>query len=187
MLRQEGVDKLLRGIAVYRKKDPVDSEETEFVQNMFDCLCSLMLLKQHQVAFGKVQGLELMIRMMRERKFATNLALRLADHSMRHCAENCQIFVEKTGLPVLFSMFMRKGPKEKSKSKLREVEEHVASVIQSLCRYCTGTAVARVLNKFCEDSFGKLERLLEMHEEYTVSVREADAARATGALAKLDH
>lgn len=186
MVKQDGVDKLLRGIAVYRKRDPADSEESEFVQNMFDSLCSLMLLKTHQVAFGKVQGLELMIRMMRERKFATNLALRLADHSMRHCAENCQIFVEKTGLPVLFSMFMRKGPKEKSKSKLREVEEHVASVIQSLCRYCTGTAVARVLNKFTENRFEKLERLLEAHEEYAQAVRQADSARSKGEMQKID-
>merc|ERR1711972_379536 len=95
--------------------------------------------------------------MMRERKFATSLALRLADHAMRHCAENCQIFVEKLGLPALFSMFMRKGPKEKSKAKLRETEEHVTSIVQSLTRYCTGTAVARVLNKFTESSFAMLD------------------------------
>merc|ERR1712178_190061 len=114
---------------------------------------------------------------MRERKFATNLALRLADHAMRHCAENCQIFVEKLGLPVLFSMLMRKGPKEKNKAKLREVDEHVTSIIQSLCRYCTGTAVARVLNKFTENNFEKLERLLELHEEYVLAVNDADARR----------
>merc|ERR1711972_931996 len=124
--------------------------------------------------------------MMRERKFATSLALRLADHAMRHCAENCQIFVEKLGLPALFSMFMRKGPKEKSKAKLRETEEHVTSIVQSLTRYCTGTAVARVLNKFTENHFEKLERLLEMHEEYAQSVREADAKRLRGEMQKID-
>merc|ERR1719323_2556711 len=111
------------------------------MQNMFDCLCSLMLLPAHQVAFGKVQGLELMIRMMREHIFASNLALRLADHALRHCPANCQIFVEKLGLKVIFAMFMKKGPKVKSRSGQRENEEHVTSIIQSLCRYCTGTAV----------------------------------------------
>eukprot|EP00927_Polykrikos_kofoidii_P013514 TRINITY_DN15890_c0_g2_i1.p1 TRINITY_DN15890_c0_g2~~TRINITY_DN15890_c0_g2_i1.p1 ORF type:complete len:666 (-),score=170.51 TRINITY_DN15890_c0_g2_i1:74-2071(-) len=186
MVRFEGVDKLLRGIAVYRKRDPEDSEESEFAQNMFDCLCSLMLLKEHQVFFGSVQGLDLMIRMMRERKFAGSLALRLVDHALRHCAENCQLFVEKLGLKVLFAHFMKKGPQVKGRSAALEQEEHVVSILQSLCRYCTGTPVARVLNKFTEGNFEKLERLLELHEEYSRSVREADTARLRGETEKID-
>eukprot|EP00928_Gymnodinium_smaydae_P024700 TRINITY_DN19914_c0_g6_i1.p1 TRINITY_DN19914_c0_g6~~TRINITY_DN19914_c0_g6_i1.p1 ORF type:complete len:710 (-),score=216.59 TRINITY_DN19914_c0_g6_i1:72-2093(-) len=186
MLKLDGVDKLLRGIAVYRKRDPVDSEEEEFVQNMFDCLCSLMLMSEHQASIGKVQGLELMIRMMRERKFAGGLALKLTDHALRDCPANCQIFVEKLGLKVLFAMFMKRGPKVKARSEVREGEEHVASVVQSLCRHCTGTAVARVLNKFTENRFEKLERLLEMHEEYARSVADADAARLRGETMKID-
>merc|ERR1740129_990105 len=122
---------------------------------------------------------------MRERKFASGLALRLADHSMRYCPENCQVFVEKLGLKVLFAMFMKKGPRPKTRSAVRESEEHVTSIIQSLCRYCTGTAVARVLNKFVENRFEKLERLLEMHEEYARSVREMDAARSKATCRKL--
>merc|ERR1719401_2828257 len=142
MAKHDGVDKLLRGIAVYRKRDPEGSEESEFMQNMFDCLCSLMLMPTHQLAFGKVQGLELMIRMMRERVDASSHALRLADHALRHCAANCQLFVEKLGLKVLFMMFMKKGPKPKSRAAQKESEEHIASIIQSLCRYCTGMATA---------------------------------------------
>ena len=136
------------------------SQEAEYVQNMFDCICSLMLLKTNQIAFGNLQGhlgcmghwwegwkeqqellpwrafcrwtsgsidlcttyahtphtyinvcirccivvhylipwpwpwislqrLELMIRMMKEKVFAATLALKLVDHSLRHCPENC--------------------------------------------------------------------------------------------------
>eukprot|EP00435_Cladocopium_sp_Y103_P061917 s522_g23.t1 len=46
---------------------------------------------------------------MREKVFAATLALKLVDHSLRHCPENCQIFVEKLGLKVLFAIFMKKG------------------------------------------------------------------------------
>lgn len=186
MVKLEGVDKLLRGIAAYRKRDPADSEEAEYVQNMFDCICSLMLLKTNQIAFGNLQGLELMIRMMREKVFAATLALKLVDHSLRHCPENCQIFVEKLGLKVLFAIFMKKGAKTKKQSEAKEVEEHVTSIVQSLCRYCTGTPVARVLNKFVESNFEKLERLLEMHEEYHRSVQEADRERNQGLAQKID-
>lgn len=185
MIKHEGVDKLMRGIAPYRKKEPTDSEEAEYVSNMFDCLCSLMLIKEHQVILGKAQGLELMIRMMREQKFVAPLALRLVDHGLRHCPANCQIFVEKLGLKTLFPMFMKKGMSLKKK-ELKDAEEHIMSIIQSLCRYCTGTAVARVLNKFTENSFEKLERLLELHEEYTRSVGEADARRLSGELKQID-
>lgn len=186
MVKLEGVDKLLRGIAAYRKRDPADSEEAEYVQNMFDCICSLMLLKTNQIAFGSLQGLELMIRMMREKVFAATLALKLVDHSLRHCPENCQIFVEKLGLKVLFAIFMKKGAKTKKQSEAKEAEEHVTSIVQSLCRYCTGTPVARVLNKFVESNFEKLERLLEMHEEYHRSVQEADRERDQGLAQKID-
>lgn len=186
MVKHDGVDKLLRGIAVYRKKDPSDAQEVEYVENMFDCLCSLMLHPPHQVSFGKVQGLELMIRMMREHKFASSLALKLADHSLRHCEDNCQVFVEKLGLPVLFTLFMKRGPKAKTKAAAREQDEHAATILQSLCRYCTGTAVARVLNKFTETSFEKLERLLELHEESNAAVLQADKARLEGNTRQID-
>merc|ERR1712224_417661 len=135
MTKHEGVDRLLRGIAVYRKTDPQDTEESEFVQNTFDCLCSLMLHKEHQISFGKAQGLELMIRMMSQRKYASTLALRLSNHALRHCPVNCQIFVEKLGLKTLFTMFMRKGPRLKKQVE-RDAEEHIVSIVQSLCRYC---------------------------------------------------
>merc|ERR1712217_389411 len=90
------------------------------------------------------------------------------------------------GLKVLFTMLMKKGPRPKSKAAARESEEHIISIIQSLCRYCTGTSVARVLNKFTENSFEKLERLLEMHEEYSRAVNEADSARLRGQVERID-
>ena len=34
----------------------VRRQEVEYVQNMFDCICSLMLLKSNQIAFGNLQG-----------------------------------------------------------------------------------------------------------------------------------
>mmetsp|Transcript_13275 Transcript_13275/g.30210 ORF Transcript_13275/g.30210 Transcript_13275/m.30210 type:complete len:590 (+) Transcript_13275:133-1902(+) len=186
LVKLEGIDKLLRGISEYRKKEPADSEESEFVENMFDCLCTLMLLDTHQVAFGKMQGLELMIRMMRAHNFASTPALKLANHAMRNCSANCQIFVDKMGLKVLFALFMKKGAGQKTKSVARECEEHITSIINSLCRYCTATPVARVLNKFTEFKFEKLERLLEMHEEYFLAVKEADRQRHQGLVEKID-
>lgn len=160
---EASVEKLLRSIALYRKKDPEDSEEAEYVQNVFNCLCSLMLVPDLQTQMGKSQGLELMFRMMKERNFCSNLALRLTDHATMRHRKNCEAFVEKGGLKSLFGMFMKKKVKKKDE---RDVEEHCVSIIASLCKNCSGTPVARVLNKFTESGFEKLERLLELHEQY---------------------
>ncbi|CEM21159.1 unnamed protein product [Vitrella brassicaformis CCMP3155] len=171
----DGVDKLLRCISAYRKTDPDSSEEEEYVSNLFSCLCSLMMVSEHQVRFGQIQGIDLAIRMMKERKFACRLALRLLNYALQGCAPNCQVFVEKAGLKTMFSMFMRKGVKGKRAStEEREDDEHCCACIHSLCRFCTGTETARVLNKFTENTFEKLERLLELHDTYKTRVEEAE-------------
>eukprot|EP00386_Alphamonas_edax_P011087 GDKI01035335.1.p1 GENE.GDKI01035335.1~~GDKI01035335.1.p1 ORF type:complete len:534 (-),score=175.30 GDKI01035335.1:23-1624(-) len=177
--KADGIDRLLRAIAVYRKKDPDSLDEEEFLQNLFDCLCSLMMIPAHQITFGKAQGLELMIRMLRERKFSARGALKLSNYALANCAANCEIYVDKLGLKPIFSMFMQKGVKVKrGSSQETEDEEHVVAIIQSLCKNCTGTATARVLNKFTENQSEKLERLLELHEKYTQRVREAEERAA---------
>ena len=40
----------------YHKLPTQRHQEAEYVQNMFDCICSLMLLKTNQIAFGSLQG-----------------------------------------------------------------------------------------------------------------------------------
>lgn len=163
----DAVDKLLRAVAPYRKKDPALSEEEEFLQNLFDCLCHLMLSAPHRIIFGKAQGLELLIRMMKERKFACRLAVRLCDFALTDCPQNCDLFVEKLGLKQLFPLLMSKGITLKWGSPFeKEHEEHTVGILQSLCAHCTGITTARVLNKFTENNCEKLERLLELHEKY---------------------
>ena len=103
--------------------------------------------------------------MIRERSFAARLSLKTATHALRASPENCQVFVDKLGLKPLFALFM--GARLSTKSgEIAEDEERICTIVHSLCRYCTGTPAARVLNKFTENSFQKLERLIELHEQY---------------------
>lgn len=163
----DGIDKLLRIIAIYRKRDPDSIEEEELVENAFQCLCRLMLISSNQIRFGKIQGVELAIRLVRQRRQTYRLALKLLDYSLLDSPENCTTFVQLTGLKCIFSVLMRKGVTTKIGSdQEREDDEHVISVIQSLCSNCTGIELARVMNKFVEHKHEKLERLIEMHEKY---------------------
>lgn len=73
----EGMDSLLLVLSVrpgmktlltckeYRKRDPEDGEESEFMENIFDCLCSIVRLDEYKHAFMDAEGMELMIIMIR--------------------------------------------------------------------------------------------------------------------------
>ncbi|PHJ20791.1 beta-catenin family protein 1 [Cystoisospora suis] len=69
-MKQSGdaVDKILRAVASYRKRDPESSQEEEMIQNLFDALCSLLLVRSNQELLGRQQGIELMLRIIKERR-----------------------------------------------------------------------------------------------------------------------
>ncbi|CDJ38056.1 nuclear associated protein, putative [Eimeria tenella] len=114
----DGVDKLLRAIAPYRKKDPESSQEEELVLNLFDSLCSLLLVESNRELLGKQQGVELMLRIIKERRHFTPQAVKALDFALMDSAYNCNTFVERLGLRFLFSMFLgkEKDPKKKQKT-----------------------------------------------------------------------
>lgn len=65
---------------------------------------------------------------------------------------------------------MRRGVQTKPNSAHElEEDEHVIGIIYSLCSYCTGAQISRVLNKFVEHRYEKLERLVELHDKYIIS------------------
>lgn len=47
------------------KKDPADGEETEFMENTFDCLCSALAQPEVKRDFVEAEGVELMLIMMK--------------------------------------------------------------------------------------------------------------------------
>ncbi|XP_952303.1 uncharacterized protein TA13050 [Theileria annulata] len=164
----DGIDQLLRIIAIYRKRNPDSLEEEELVENSFQALCKLMFNNENQIRFGKIQGIQLMIRLIRERRQTYKLALKLLDFALLDSTYNCQLFVQLYGLKSLFSILMRKGvlTKEGTEQEKQE-DENVIGIINSLCINCTGEELLRVINKFVENKHEKLERIVELHKKYT--------------------
>jgi beta-catenin-like protein 1 len=56
----DGIDILLQQLANYKRQDPSTSEEQEFMENLFNCLCSSLMAKQNREMFLKGEGLQLM-------------------------------------------------------------------------------------------------------------------------------
>lgn len=161
-----GIDILLQSLAYYKRRDPQSSDETEMIENLFDCLCSSLMHTPNRERFLKGEGLQLMILMLKEKKYSCRSALKVLNHAM--CSfegrSNCVKFVEVYGLRSLFPYFM-KAPKKTKKARSMEVEyeEHTTSIIVSLLKNCSGSVKDRVITKFLENDHEKVDRLLELH------------------------
>lgn len=107
----DGVDVLLQLLSAYRKRDPEkDSDEEEYVENLFDCLTCVVDEKEGKEKFLEAEGVELAQIMLREGKLSKQRALRTLDHALsgQAGAAACEHLVEAAGLKTVFGMFMKK-------------------------------------------------------------------------------
>ena len=174
----DGIDVLLQQLAIYKLHDPNTAEEQEFMENLFNCLCSALMAKENRDRFLKGEGLQLMNLMLREKKLSRNGSLKVLDHAMSGAdgKDNCNKFVDILGLRTIFPLFM-KTPKRNKKRLLStdSHEEHVISIIASMLRNCKGAQRQRLLAKFAENDHEKVDRLLELHLKYLEKVEAIDA------------
>jgi beta-catenin-like protein 1 len=169
LTKPDGVDLLLQIAAYYRRRDPQNLEEAECVQNVFSCLANVVLdVPENQTKFRHSEGLELMIRCMREQKYARTCAIKVLDFALDKSPSNCERFIQQNGLKAMFPAFMGKGLKGKGKSKSdidkKTLEEHTVNIVYSLCTHTKimersdGTPAdpkSRLLAKFKENEFEK--------------------------------
>jgi len=176
------IDSMLQQLAYYKRHDPQQQEESEFMENLFNCLCSLLLESSNRDRFLQGEGLQLMNLMLREKKKSRSGALRVLDHAMsgNDGASNCAKFVDILGLRTIFPLFM-KTPKKSKRAGVStdEHEEHVISIIASLFKNCTignnaGKQRERLLAKFTESDHEKVDRMLELHMKYYKKVEDTD-------------
>lgn len=107
----DGVDALLQLLSPYRKRDPEkDSDEEEYVENLFDCLVCVVDEDAGKEKFLEGEGIELALIMLREGKFSKQRALRVLDHALapQGGAPACERLVEAAGLKTVFGTFMKK-------------------------------------------------------------------------------
>ncbi|VEN59232.1 unnamed protein product [Callosobruchus maculatus] len=175
----DGIDTLLQQLAFYKRHDPASAEEHEYMENLFNCLCSALMVMPNRDKFLKGEGLQLMNLMLREKKTSRNGSLKVLDYAMSgpFGKDNCNKFVDILGLRTIFPLFM-KTPKKNRKRVLstEEHEEHVCSIIASMLRNCKGPQRQRLISKFTENDHEKVDRLLELHFKYLEKVDAVDGA-----------
>ncbi|XP_006101511.1 beta-catenin-like protein 1 [Myotis lucifugus] len=173
----DGIDVLLQQLSVFKRHDPHTAEEQEMMENLFDTLCSCLMLSSNRERFLEGEGLQLMNLMLRAKKTSRSSALKVLDHAMigpegTHC---CRKFVDILGLRTIFPLFM-KSPKKIKKvgTTEKEQEEHVCAILASLLRNLEGQRRTRLLDKFTENDLEKVDRLMELHFKYLDAMQVAD-------------
>ncbi|XP_058098095.1 uncharacterized protein LOC131243049 isoform X2 [Magnolia sinica] len=175
MGQMNGVDVVLQAVAMYKSRDPRSADEEEMVENLFDCLCCLLMPVENKERFVKAEGVELMIIIMKQKKSAYGSAIRALDFAMTKYPPACERFVDVLGLKTAFSAFMGKislSKKNKKESYQEELEERIISLIASLFGgLLRGSRRDRLLSKFVENECEKIDRLMELYMRYSDRVR----------------
>ena len=174
------MDPIMMAISTYKKKEPQDSEEREIVENLADALCALLQTKKGQETFFNLEGLELMLICVKSKLFVRVSALKILDFALTENELGCLKFIDALGLKTIFSTFVGcfSGDEKKIK-KIRKKYgndyvdaecERTLSIIASLFQnidVAKNTAkYNRVVSKFVEDSFVKLDLLVESYVSY---------------------
>ncbi|KAG6550299.1 hypothetical protein Mapa_008260 [Marchantia paleacea] len=170
-----GVDTVLQAVAMYKSRDPKTTDEEEMLEDLFDCLCSVVMPTENKDRFVKAEGVELMIIIMKQKRLAYASAMKALDFAMTRCTAACERFVDVQGLKTLFAAFMGKVPtktKKKGDRNPEEIEERVISLISSLFGGLTrGSRKERLLEKFKENEYEKIDRLMELYIRYSDRVK----------------
>lgn len=175
----DGVDIILQLLSQYRKRDPEkDSNEEEYVENLFDSLICLVDEDSGKDKFIEAEGIELAQIMLREGKFSKPRALRVLDHALGGAggAPACERLIEAAGLRTIFGMFMKKvGPNANFAMPFADIIqqesqniEHFLGIFASLLRLLPGASAARIrtLAKFMEKDYEKIEKLIKLRRDY---------------------
>ena len=193
---------MLHGIAPFRKKQPANETEVEALENACIAIEAAITFSPTNVqAFLDGQGIELVLRCLKEKVHAGGVALKLLDFSGSDplYQKACEHLVaEAGGLKYLFPLYMgRQIPKpaimswsnnssnkKKSSSAVQKakkewlhmVETQIIRILHALTRHLTDDspcdAKQRLLVKFVEED--KSDRLVELCLAYDEKARLAE-------------
>lgn len=187
-----GINPILSACSHFLQNDPLDSEQLEYMENLFNATCSLLAEPELRMAFQEEEGVDLMCLLLNAKgRVARNRALKVMAYALQgdEAKPISQQFVQCLGLKGLFAGMMGKlneHPPNLTKKQKHlwtmaqtsplEDEEYVVSILASLFTHLDSDSTERfrLLAKFVEKDWEKVERLLEMREKVAERVEKAD-------------
>ena len=185
----DGMELILQAIAKYRKVQPETEDQVEHLENMCTILASALAFSTQNIPkFQERQGVELVLRCIREKMHSGGVGLQLLD--IRDKA-SCEHLVVAGGLKSLFPLFMGRaipkpapcsdaghGNKKARKEWLLRMEHNLIHIIYNWIRFLDKDspedALERLLVKFLENDCEKCDRLVELLLGYDQRTRLAE-------------
>ncbi|KAF9467238.1 Catenin-beta-like protein [Collybia nuda] len=169
--QENGIEILLNILSQYRRRDPADADETEFMENIFDILCSALNETTNKKLFLSAEGPDLMLLMMKEKLQSRSRSIKTLDFAMSGTSGSaiCEVFVEALGLKTLFSALMGKAGKKQKSNPIPIASQdtaHILGIISSLFSNIASDSPSRIrlLTKFVESNYEKVDKLLEIRD-----------------------
>ncbi|KJA30234.1 hypothetical protein HYPSUDRAFT_61084 [Hypholoma sublateritium FD-334 SS-4] len=176
-----GIEIILKVLSQFRRRDPVDPDESEFMENLFDTLCSALSEAPVKKLFLEAEGPDLMVLMIKDKRESRSRSIKVLDYAMSGYLgiAICEAFIEAPGLKPLFMTFMNKSSK-RSKADAEPASEdvgHILGIISSLLTNLPSESASRirVLAKFVEGEYEKVDKLLEIRDNARKRLKVADA------------
>ncbi|KAJ1983177.1 hypothetical protein H4R34_001422, partial [Dimargaris verticillata] len=183
-----GVDNLLQQLAKYRRQDPATDEELEYMENLFDTLCSVLTEPELKLLFLQSEGVELMVIMLRERRVSRSRALKVLNYAVSSNQPISRMIVDRlleaSGLVPVLNVLMKKGLGKFKKAyktfSESEEEEHTVCIVAALLKHTDPASASRwrIMRKFLDHDCERVDRLVELHMDYTQKLRPIDQAIA---------
>ncbi|GJQ16003.1 hypothetical protein GpartN1_g7806.t1 [Galdieria partita] len=168
------VANILKAIDPYRKHKVNESEVVEMVENLFDCLCSLLFVSSNKDRWIQLEGIELCLDCIRYQQQFRHAALRCLDFAITRGPFVGKRFIQLGGLGILFAMFCEKS-KKCSMVLTSQDTEHIVSILYFLFQY--SDEKYRLMKKFIENDYEKLKRLILLHKKYEDKINMASDSK----------
>ena len=197
-----GVEVFLTNLAPYRRDDPEkDSNEEEYMENLFNCLSSVTEEPLGKAKFLEAEGVELCLLFVRDGKTSKSRALKVLDHACGYAEEStapqtngtskgkepvqettlnsatavCTKLIDSRGLKPLFSTFSKTNNTKKSHNDPQQTE-HILGIFASLLRSLPGNSDTRfrLLAKFLEKDYEKITKLVSLRGDYVTRLSAFD-------------
>ncbi|KAG9188034.1 hypothetical protein G6011_01957 [Alternaria panax] len=199
-----GVEIFLTNLAPYRRDDPEkDSNEEEYMENLFNCLSSVTEEPLGKAKFLEAEGVELCLLFVRDGKTSKSRALKVLDHACGYAEESaalplqtngsskgkepvqqettlnsatavCTKLIDSRGLKPLFSTFSKTLTKKSHNDP--QQAEHILGIFASLLRSLPGNSDTRfrLLAKFLEKDHDKIHKLVSLRRDYVTRLSAFD-------------
>mmetsp|Transcript_482 Transcript_482/g.1671 ORF Transcript_482/g.1671 Transcript_482/m.1671 type:complete len:474 (-) Transcript_482:191-1612(-) len=153
----KGVELLLEAVGRTRKEDAKSEDEREMIYDLYNVILSCLFVEDNKKLFFDAEGLELMMILIKKRKWLRVSSLKLMDYAISEQERGCKHLVDIGGLGLVFAILMNADGKDAQK-----LEEHALSIIAQLLRMLRGERRTRTLWKLKENSFEKLWRIVNI-------------------------